>query len=102
MLRFAVDATVDGTKLDQTSIASAFYGKNGDFDCSTDPLVRVQFSRLRGRLNQYYATEGASDAFRILISPRGYNVSVETYHGSTEGSQDAPIERPGPMVLNDR
>jgi hypothetical protein len=35
-------------------------------------MVRVQFSRLRVRLKEYYAAEGAADPFRIVVKPRGY------------------------------
>ena len=102
LLRFVVDSTLAGSKLDQTSIANAVFGKPADFDCNTDPLVRVQFSRLRLRLHEYYATEGASDAFQIVIKPRGYGASVEPNGHTNAESQDGPIEHHGPIPLNDK
>ncbi|MGO4839762.1 hypothetical protein AB4144_46690, partial [Rhizobiaceae sp. 2RAB30] len=46
------------------------FGKDAEFDPSTDAVVRVQAGRLRDLLAQYYATEGAGDPLRVII-PRG-------------------------------
>jgi adenylate cyclase len=93
LLRFAVDAAVNGTTLDQPKIAEAVFGKREEFDCSTDPVVRVQFSRLRLRLDEYYAQEGAADAFRLVVSPRGYQVRIEENRPAGAQTFTLPADR---------
>ncbi|MEC5162572.1 MULTISPECIES: hypothetical protein [unclassified Janthinobacterium] len=43
-----------------------------DYDTTTDPVVRVQMGRLRGRLAQYYATASNCGSFQIVIPPGTY------------------------------
>jgi hypothetical protein len=52
------------------AIAVDVFGKDADFDPSTDAVVRVQAGRLRELLAHYYATEGAAEPIRITV-PRG-------------------------------
>src|SRR5205085_2849517 len=42
------------------------------FDPRTDPIVRVEASRLRQKLASYYDSEGKQDAIRIVFPKRGY------------------------------
>jgi hypothetical protein len=45
-------------------------GGQNDFDPHVDATVRVQAGRLRGKLAEYYASEGAED--QLLVDfPRG-------------------------------
>jgi adenylate cyclase len=46
-----------------------------DYDPKVDPIVRVQAGRLRSKLGEYYATEGAHDSVVIQI-PKGAYVPV--------------------------
>src|SRR5690606_33811963 len=43
------------------------------FDAQNDPLVRVEAGRLRRRLAEYYADEGARDPIRIELPRGGYS-----------------------------
>ena len=52
------------------AIAVDVFGKDSEFDSSTDAVVRVQAGRLRELLTQYYAAEGRRDPIRLVI-PRG-------------------------------
>ncbi|HEY4192488.1 MAG TPA: hypothetical protein VGM46_07560 [Mesorhizobium sp.] len=72
LLRYLVERQQAGEaeRLKGFSIAVDVFGKDIDFDSSTDAVVRVQAGRLRELLNQYFATEGACDPVRISI-PRG-------------------------------
>jgi TolB-like protein len=63
-------------RLSERAIAAGVFDRD-DFDPHTDTLVRVQFGRLRRRLNQYYKTEGLDDPLRIVLPARGYHPSVE-------------------------
>jgi TolB-like protein len=46
-----------------------------DYDPKVDPIVRVQARRLRSKLDEYYASEGADDPILIQI-PKGAYVPV--------------------------
>jgi adenylate cyclase len=71
-LRYVVEQTLDGNadRLKGYTIAVEVFGRPGDFDAQTDPLVRVEAGRLRRRLVEYYADEGAANPIRISL-PRG-------------------------------
>lgn len=71
-LRFVVEQTLTGhgRNLKGYVIATAVFGRPADFDAQSDPLVRVEAGRLRRRLAEYYASEGAHDPIRLAL-PRG-------------------------------
>ena len=47
-------------ELKEYTLGADALGRGKDFDPRTDPIARVEASRLRGRLELYYATEGAA------------------------------------------
>jgi len=53
------------------SIAVDVLGRSSDFDPKKDSVIRVQFHRLREKLNEYYAHQGADHSVRIAI-PHGH------------------------------
>ncbi len=71
-LNYVVQTTIAGRQdqIKETVIAIDVYGRDADFDPRTNPLVRVDASRLRRRMKEYYAEEGAKDDFRIEL-PKG-------------------------------
>jgi tetratricopeptide (TPR) repeat protein len=71
-LRFVVEKAVAGAsgEIKEVVIASEIYGRAADYDPKTDSVVRVEASRLRTKLKDYYAAEGALDPVRITI-PKG-------------------------------
>lgn len=54
------------------NIAVEALGRGADFDPNEDTIVRVEGSRLRRRLREYYATEGAAHAVQLLLPTSGY------------------------------
>lgn len=72
LLRYLIDREQAGEaeRLKGFAIAMDVFGKDAEFDPSTDAVVRVQAGRLRELLDQYYASEGTSDPVRVTI-PRG-------------------------------
>lgn len=62
----------EGERLKGFSIAMDVFGKDADFDPSTDAVVRVQAGRLRELLGQYYLTEGIHERVGIDIARGGY------------------------------
>ena len=75
----------DAERLKGFAIAMDVFGKDSDFDPSTDAVVRVQAGRLRELLTQYYAGEGADDKLRITIPRGGY---VPSYHALSNSDCD--------------
>lgn len=62
----------DVDSIREYNIAVEALGRKPDFDPSGDSIVRVEVSRLRRRLREYYAGEGASHAVRIQLPETGY------------------------------
>ncbi|MBL8583548.1 MAG: hypothetical protein JNL61_15155 [Rhizobiaceae bacterium] len=78
------------------SIGVDVFGKDSDFDPTTDAVVRVQAGRLRELLAHYYADEGAGDVLRISI-PRGGYVPVYEWHGRVPQPEE-PVATPDTAV----
>ncbi|MEW6125415.1 MAG: hypothetical protein AB1757_00005 [Acidobacteriota bacterium] len=73
-LRFVVTKTVENqdTQLKEYTIATEVFGRNSKYDSRNDSVVRVQASRLRSKLQEYYANEGKDDAVIIELPKGGY------------------------------
>jgi len=73
-LRYVVDKTLVGEsgELKGYAIAIHVFGRSADFDAKSDPLVRVEALRLRQRLTEYYAGEGADERVRLELPRGGY------------------------------
>ncbi|MGB3538651.1 MAG: hypothetical protein WBA42_10880 [Mesorhizobium sp.] len=97
LLRYLVERQQAGQadRLKSFAIAVDVFGKDSDFDSSTDAVVRVQAGRLRDLLAQYFTTEGASDPLRIAI-PRGSY--VPTYEANVAPVPSASPPPPGPTA----
>lgn len=76
LARAAVE--ISGQPMTEARIAADVFGRGQQFDPRTDSTVRVQASRLRGRLVEYYQTRGAEDEI-ILELPRGqYHLRIRS------------------------
>ncbi|HME37295.1 MAG TPA: helix-turn-helix domain-containing protein [Candidatus Sulfotelmatobacter sp.] len=64
--------------LKEYQIATEVYGRPADFDPQTDSTIRVQAGRLRLKLADYYATEGAADPIVVRIPKGSYHLTFET------------------------
>jgi len=96
LLRHLVEAGLAGEteRLKESVLGLEFFQRGDGFDPRLDPIVRVEARRLRARLEEYYAGEGADDAVRIEI-PRGTYVPV--FHAAlSEAASAAPA--PGDAV----
>ncbi len=65
----------EGDQIKEYSLAVVVFKRPETFDQDMDSIVRVQANRLRKRLAEFYAGEGASHALRITI-PVGQYVPV--------------------------
>jgi hypothetical protein len=79
-------------EIKEYSIATEVFGRPATFDPRLDTIVRVQASKLRSRLADYYATAGTEDPIRIEL-PRGAYVPAFAVKGQREHSV-APVEHP--------
>lgn len=62
-------------QIKEYSVALNVFDRRDTFDQDTDSIVRVQANRLRKRLSEYYASEGATHAIHITI-PIGQYVPI--------------------------
>jgi hypothetical protein len=63
--------------LKEYQIATEVYGRPADFDPHTDSTIRVQAGRLRLKLAEYYAKEGAADPIVVKIPKGSYHLTCE-------------------------
>jgi hypothetical protein len=54
------------------SIATEALGRPANFDSAEDAIARVEIHRLRKKLREYYAAEGAHQPLKIIIPPGMY------------------------------
>lgn len=70
------------------TVATEVLGRNADFDPQTDPIVRVEATRLRRALDRYYLAEGRDDPVRITMPRGGYSIVI---HGRDEDPEERPL-----------
>ncbi|KQV27304.1 hypothetical protein [Rhizobium sp. Root1204] len=71
------------------TIAVDVFGRPANFDASVDPIVRIEATRLRAALTQYYEVHGSDTGIRVDL-PRGQYVPVF--------SRMAPNDMTSPMA----
>lgn len=82
-------------QIKEYNIAVEALGRPGGFDPRQDSIVRVEAFRLRKRLKQYYASEGAGRPLRIEIPPGQYvpqfveNTTVRAGEAAESGIEEA-------------
>ena len=67
LLRFTVSTALEGRGevLKESVLGVEVFGRKAGYDSQASSVVRVEFARLRKKLEKYYATEGRSDSIRI-------------------------------------
>jgi len=78
-LGYVVRARLEGreSEISQHAIAGEVFQRNGSFDPTTDPIVRMQAGRVRRALEHYYLNEGADDPVLIALSKGTYVPSLQ-------------------------
>jgi hypothetical protein len=76
LLGYLANHAVDESSVKEYQIATEVFGRPADFDPRLDSTVRVQISRLRAKLAEYYAGPGAQDDVIVEIPRGAYSVSV--------------------------
>jgi len=92
LLRFLVEETLKGgaDRLKDYTLGTEVFGRDDSFDPRTDPIARVEASRLRSKLELYYATEGRSDDVVIALPKGGY---VPRFERRSAVADSAPVVR---------
>jgi hypothetical protein len=82
LLRYLAEHSLDPhpTTVKEYQIATEVFGRSPDFDPQTDSTVRVQAGRLRMKLAEYYAAEGAEDPIVVELPKGSYAL---TFHPRT-------------------
>lgn len=77
LLRLVVERTLNGHPelVKEYNLGLEVFQRPPDYDPKIDPIVRVQARRLRSKLDEYYANEGADTSLFIHI-PKGAYVPV--------------------------
>jgi hypothetical protein len=82
------------------AIAVDVFGRPANFDPSVDPIVRIEATRLRAALTQYYDAYGSDTGIRVDL-PRGRYVPVFTRTAPND-TASLPSETTEPDVPNDQ
>lgn len=89
-LRFVGHKAIENkdVQIKEYTIATEVFGRNSDYDPRIDSVVRVQAGRLRGKLQDYYTTEGKNDSI-IIDLPKGQYTPV-FFHAQDEHRPSEP------------
>ena len=95
-LTYIVEETLAGRgdRIKAYNVALTAFDRTDDFDPQTDPIVRIEASRLRRALEHYYLTAGKNDPLRIGV-PKGSYVATFSY-AALEPALRPEIESPAP------
>jgi hypothetical protein len=79
LLQYLAKQSIDhpDAPLKEYQIATEVYGRHADFDPQSDSTIRVQAGRLRLKLAEYYAGEGAADSILVKIPKGNYHLIFE-------------------------
>ena len=77
--------------LKEYQIATEVFGRHADFDPQSDSTIRVQVGRLRVKLAEYYASEGAMDPIEVRIPKGSYHPVFEAREVETHPQGVLPL-----------
>src|SRR5580700_504954 len=84
-LRFVVDHTLSGQTdlLKERTIGIEIFGRDADYDTSSDPIVRVTAAEIRKRIAQYYQEPGHENELRVSLPSGSYIPQFQWPAGAT-------------------
>jgi hypothetical protein len=96
LLRYLAEHALDhpGLPLKEYQIATEVFGRSPNFDPQSDSTIRVQAGRLRLKMGEYYASEGAHDPIQVEIPKGTYVVSFHRRESSARQSMLPHSARP--------
>lgn len=98
LLRYLADHSLknSGAAPKEYQIATELFGRRGDFDPHLDSMVRVQVARLRAKLSEYYASEGAGDMVEVGLPKGTYAL---TYQERARRAQPQQVAAPAGVPM---
>src|SRR6266576_3003886 len=105
LLRYLANHSMDhpGLSPKEYQIATEVFGRQLDFDPHVDSMVRVQAGRLRTKLAEYYASEGADDQIMVELSKGTYALAFHPRtHGAGRNHANTSHEAPNNLQVNAR
>ena len=93
LLRYLAGHALDNPSapLKEYQIATEVFARRADFDPQLDSTIRVQAGRLRTKLAEYYAAEGAEDSVVVDLPKGTYHLQ---FHPRNSGNGKHPSEPP--------
>lgn len=91
LLRYVTEKTLSGESehLKEYAVGVEVFDRDASYDPRVDSIVRVEAGRLRSRLDEYYANDGAASELRIALPKGGYVAQF-----TTPGARDPDRLRP--------
>jgi hypothetical protein len=102
-LRFVIDHTLSGQTddLKERTLGIEIFGKNADYDTSSDPIVRVTAAEIRKRIAQYYQDPGHEHELRISLLPGSYIPQFHWPSTTTPANhEDPPATQPSHPIAD--
>ncbi len=101
LLRYLADQSLEhpGASVKEYQIAIDVFSRPADFDPRLDSTVRVQTSRLRSKLSEYYAVAGLEDRMIVEIPKGSYSLAVHPRPpqlDSLRATEPLLVEQPHP------
>ena len=95
-LRFVIDRTLSGQMdlLKERTLGIEIFGRDAEYDTSSDPIVRVTAAEIRKRIAQYYQEPGHENELRISL-PAGSYVPQFHWPGQAAAEPPASAAKPG-------
>jgi hypothetical protein len=89
LLRYLAEHALDhpGSPVKEYQIATEVFGRSPNFDPQSDSTIRVQAGRLRLKLAEYYAAEGADEPIQVEMPKGTYVVSFHPREPSAARQQ---------------
>jgi len=105
LLRYLANHSLEhpGASPKEYQIATEVFGRQQDFDPHVDSMVRVQAGRLRTKLAEYYASEGADDQIMVELPKGTYALTFHPRpHGTGRNHASTSHEASSNLEVNGR
>ena len=104
LLRYLAEHALDhpGTPLKEYQIATEVFGRSPNFDPQSDSTIRVQAGRLRLKIAEYYASEGADEPIQVEIPKGTYVVSFHRREATARQQALSHFARPAELAAESK
>ena len=92
-----------GAPVKEYQLATEVFGRPVDFDPQSDSAIRVQAGRLRAKLAEYYASDGAEDSIVVELPKGSYALTfrerTDVHAGNGHGAHAATTAALAPAAV---